>query len=442
MNEVKRSKCLYEGRVIGIESIFTVIDGKQINIPEKILDLRQKSHDKKLFCTCGCGNNLTLVAGPKSTRKQHFRLLKSFGTKECEYVEESEKSIISKVILKCWVEDKLKEEHIETRVPVCDLFDTDRRFEYTILAKGCNLAVSYCNVQENLSDEKIDFLKSHADEIKVLYVVDMSNYGSDDQWPEYLMKIQEAQGYCVFLEATDWGEFDQALVRVAYSYQNEIGLWKEHIVLEDNLFNHDITGNLVTYTDESIDALVEKSKHEIFAEVERKKDLLKAEEERKKEEERKRKEAWEKAVEQQRLEAEKRRLEAQEKSIKTPASVDASQRETKNTRDIIDSFGSINHAKLPTETKPIQNLDKKVEELKKKQDASVDEKMAAFEAFKRNSDFEQNEKPIIWTTGKQYKKCIICEKVLPVTSFTNSGDGKHINKGICENCIRVRRKKY
>ena len=396
MHEVKRSKCLYEGRVIGIESIFTVIDGKQINIPEKILDLRKKSHDKKLFCTCGCGNNLTLVAGPKSTRKQHFRLLKSFGTKDCEYVEESEKSIISKVILKCWVEDKLKEEHIETRVPVCDLFDTDRRFEYTILAKDCNLAVSYCNVQGNLSDEKIDFLKSHADAIKVLYVVDMSNYGSDDQWPEYLMKIQEAQGYCVFLEATDWGEFDQAPVRVAYSYQNEIGLWKEHIVLEDNLFNLDITGNLVTYTDGSIDALVEKSKHEQFAEVERKKDLLK----------------------------------------------ETSQRETKNTRDLIDSFGRMNHAKVPEETKPVQNLDLKVEELKKKQAASVDEKIAAFEAFKRNSDFEQNEKPIIWTTGKQYKKCIICEKVLPVTSFTNSGDGKHINKGICENCIRIRRKKY
>ena len=53
----QRTVALCDGKFIGIESIYTVIDGKQINIPDKLEQLRAKSRNNELFCPCGCGAN-------------------------------------------------------------------------------------------------------------------------------------------------------------------------------------------------------------------------------------------------------------------------------------------------------------------------------------------------------------------------------------------------
>ena len=49
----QRTVALCDGKFIGIESIYTVIDGKQINIPDKLEQLRAKSRNNELFCPCG-----------------------------------------------------------------------------------------------------------------------------------------------------------------------------------------------------------------------------------------------------------------------------------------------------------------------------------------------------------------------------------------------------
>ena len=46
----QRTVALCDGKFIGIESIYTVIDGKQINIPDKLEQLRAKSRNNELFC--------------------------------------------------------------------------------------------------------------------------------------------------------------------------------------------------------------------------------------------------------------------------------------------------------------------------------------------------------------------------------------------------------
>ena len=69
----QRTVVLCDGKYIGIETIYTVINGRQINIPEKLKELRSKSQRNELFCPCGCGTNLILVAGDKNLREQHFR---------------------------------------------------------------------------------------------------------------------------------------------------------------------------------------------------------------------------------------------------------------------------------------------------------------------------------------------------------------------------------
>lgn len=48
-----RTLALYKGKFIGIESIYTVSDGMQLNIPEKVESLREKSRNNELFCPCG-----------------------------------------------------------------------------------------------------------------------------------------------------------------------------------------------------------------------------------------------------------------------------------------------------------------------------------------------------------------------------------------------------
>ena len=50
----QRTEAIYNGKSIGIESIYTVIGDKQINIPEKLNWLREKSKKGELFCPCGC----------------------------------------------------------------------------------------------------------------------------------------------------------------------------------------------------------------------------------------------------------------------------------------------------------------------------------------------------------------------------------------------------
>lgn len=59
----QRTVALCDSKFIGIESIYTVVDGKQINIPDKLAALRARSRKNELFCPCGCGSNLILVEG-------------------------------------------------------------------------------------------------------------------------------------------------------------------------------------------------------------------------------------------------------------------------------------------------------------------------------------------------------------------------------------------
>ena len=89
---------------IGIESVYTVVEGRQINIPEKIEELRRKSRAHALFCPCGCGSRLILVAGDRNLREQHFRIHEK-GNLPCRAVLEGDLSISSRIALKRWLDE-------------------------------------------------------------------------------------------------------------------------------------------------------------------------------------------------------------------------------------------------------------------------------------------------------------------------------------------------
>lgn len=249
-----RTVCLCDGRYIGIEMIYTVIDGRQINIPENLENLRAKSRDNRLFCPCGCGSNLILVAGDKNLRAQHFRLKEGPFNSACDVILEGSVSIESKIVLKCWLDDKIKAADLESRVPIQAVDDSNRKYEFTFLSREKKIALRYYHERINLSDEKMELLDNNSSGISVIYIVDSENGGSNGQYPEFLMKVQSRQGYCLLLTigSTD---YSKARLSAVYYVKNIDGLWQEETFAEGylNEFRIDESGKIrfwMEYLDE------------------------------------------------------------------------------------------------------------------------------------------------------------------------------------------------
>lgn len=239
---VKRSVCLCDGEYIGIESIYTVKDGKQINIPDKLEQLREKGRSGKLLCACGCGARLSVIAGDGNIRKQHFRVWPGEEKAGCRATEEGYISIWSKIVLKQWLEDKLGTEEIECRVPVSRLFNVGREYQISLLAREQNVAICYWYDRTNLEDEKIEILESNTAGIHVIYVVDYNNEQKCEQYPERMMKIQKQQEYCLFLYSEE-EKYDCVQMKAVAYLQNEDGLWKEVYIAKGMLGDYDIESN-------------------------------------------------------------------------------------------------------------------------------------------------------------------------------------------------------
>ena len=254
----QRTVCLCDGKYIGIETIFTVINGQQINIPEKLKELRAKSQNNELFCPCGCGANLILVAGDRNLREQHFRLKDGTYENECHVVTEGKTSVNSKIVLKCWLDEKLGIDDIETRVPINLIGDTDRRYEFSFLSRTKKIAISYCHERVNLSDEKFEILKANSNSIQMIYVVDVMNSGSKGQYPEALMKVQNKQGYYLLLDVEDTS-YNDAMIYAAFYAQDNDGLWKEIRIAAGHLCDYYIDNNgQVLYKDKLLATLLEE----------------------------------------------------------------------------------------------------------------------------------------------------------------------------------------
>lgn len=235
-----RSYCLYKGKYLDIADMYEVIDGKQINIPEKLDYYRKLSKNKELTCPCGCGEVVVLVAG--AVRRQHFRLLKNFENTNCEYQEESELSFKSKIILKCWLSKKLPETENEVRyrVPINELTDNNRKYEISIYSPDYNFGIVYNRLLSNIVDAKIKLQKEYL-ETKILYVTPWVNEYNDDQYPEHMMKIQKRQEYCFYLDMEPETLYEEVNAKVCVYMKDYKGLWKSVPVCEGMLDQYGIT---------------------------------------------------------------------------------------------------------------------------------------------------------------------------------------------------------
>ena len=257
----QRTVALCNGKYIGIETIYTIINGNQINIPDKLKELREKSQNNELYCPCGCGTNLILVAGDKNLREQHFREKTGTAKYECSMPTEGKISVDSKIVLKCWLDDKLKVTDLESRVPIDTLEDTKRRAEFTFLSRSKKLAIRYWKTRANIVDDKLDVLSGNLSNINIIYIVDSSNGGADGQYPEALMRLQEKQGYCLLLYIED-SDYTKAELKATFYEKDIDGLWKENEFASDKLSEVELINNQIFINGVSIKNLLEKAKEQ------------------------------------------------------------------------------------------------------------------------------------------------------------------------------------
>lgn len=397
----QRTVALCDGKYIGIETVFTVIDGKQINIPKKLKELRAKSQNNELFCPCGCGANLVLVAGDKNLREQHFRIKDGQQFENCSVITEGKTSVDSKIVLKCWFDDNLHADDLESRVPICDISDSERRYEFTFISRKMRIALDYCHSRVNLSDEKQSILEQHSPGIRIIHVVDYMNGGSDGQYPEGLMKVQEKQGFCLLLEVKD-ADYEAAEMKAAFYGQDIDGLWRENIFADGLLREYRINQHgEVFIKGDSIESLLERARQR-FQETN-------DAEMKRCEEERIRRAEW---LKQQELEAEKRR-EEQRKQQKAFA----------ERQRILAEEAAQRRAK--------QEVERRIAEEK----AQI-ERQKREEDFKRNlsSAFEQQETQVRDAAGNRWIKCEFCGKIAMESEFSSYGGAGHINLGTCKDC--------
>lgn len=255
----QRTVALYEGQYIGIETIYTVIAGQQINIPDKLKELREKSQSNQLFCPCGCGANLILVAGDRNLREQHFRLKDGQCRQECYMVTEGKTSVNSKIVLKCWLDAKIAAGDLASRVAIHDIADVNRKYEFTFLSRNKGIAISYAHEKRNLSDEKFEILEANGRGIRIIYITDYMNGGTNGQFPEAMMKIQKRQGFCLLLCIKD-ADYYKAEMRAVYYAQDINGFWEEIELTKGMVseYSIDSVGHVV-YGTQTIESILTKS---------------------------------------------------------------------------------------------------------------------------------------------------------------------------------------
>lgn len=397
----QRAVALYKGNNIGIETIYTVVDGRQINIPEKLKELRAKSRNNELFCQCGCGANLILVAGDKNLREQHFRIKDANLDQKCNVITEGKTSVDSKIVLKCWLDDKLKSVDIESRVPIHAVDDISRSYEFSFLSQSRKTALSYCHERANLSDEKLSILESNSQGIYIIYIVDHKNGGSEGQYPEGLMKIQHRQGYCLLL-AVDSADYNEAEMKAAFYAQDIDGLWREVIFAEGSLKDFGISDDgQISYADELLNGKLSKAMDSFRSGME-------CEKARRAEEEKRYAETMKKIPEKEEYDRKERRKRQEEAKREYERQAEEA-------------------AKRREEFKEKQRLEKERWEAEKRERE---------EDFKRNleSNLSQQEKQVIDADGNRWIRCESCGKKAMAGEFVSYGGIGRINLGTCKDC--------
>lgn len=226
---------LEDGTILPIESIYTVVNGDQINIPTELERVRKLSNERKLFCTCGCGNNLILKASQQALVRQHFAMRKKSGGIDCKESGETYTTVASRIALKCWLDDMFfngETSDVGINLPFSKLVPDGRHFEFSLLSQSQKIGLVYARESIDLELERLDYLYKQ-DLVTTLVVTDIRNRDCKGQYPECTMRQQKVQGYCFFLNVAS--EYRYSSACVSFYKKNYRGYWQEIRVCEGRL---------------------------------------------------------------------------------------------------------------------------------------------------------------------------------------------------------------
>lgn len=402
---VSRSDCLYNDKLLNISSIYTVVNGKQINIPGRVEQLRALGRAGQLLCPCGCGGQLILVAGQRGLRAQHFRMKAGSGNRDCHAVSETEESIQAKIVLRCWLVDHCSTQEIDYAVPPSENSGKDRRnFEFTFLVKNQRIGLVYWHIHANINQDKTEYLSSSRDADLIVYVANEEDAPDNGQYPEFCIKMQRAQGYCLFINTTS-DRYEDAHLSSCRYLQDRFGEWKKVRITGGLLRNYRIqNGNLYPSSGhKSLTTLANEAEQKFL----KQQDILakKAEEDRRKrqDEQLKRQKQYQKELLQREIEARKRE---QRKAAEEAQRV-------------------------------LEQKKREAEQAKQRERRELALKKAEAEDHQKVlSLLGQNEQLAIDMYGKRWVKCKFCGKIATDGAFSTYGGVFGINVGICRECAQ------
>lgn len=408
--EFRTEYALYNGEYIHISSIYEVINGIQVNKEKELKALKEKAHNKELFCPCGCKSNVTVVAGPKMERRQHFRLLHSDNNKNCIGASEGIVSIHSRIVLNKWLKDKLNTTDIESRVPICSVSDTKRKYEFSFLCDSKKIAVNYCHLQSNISEEKLSILEENRNGRCIIHIVDAKNGGCNGQFPEHLKKIQNKQEYCLLL-SIDGIEYHRARLKAVFYDKNIDGLWKEIPFADGFLTDFDINEYGLIFKSVSLENLLNSAKSKFTSDKE-------TEQKRRDEEA----EAREERLRKQQEEQKKRQEEARQNSqyqAKTPSDY----------KTVVKNY----YESVFTNMETVKKESVKEESIRTNFHDDSD-RYYEWKNFSVEDAINNDDTPAIDPDGNRWVRCEFCGFVGKSDKFIVFGGAGHVNTGKCKNC--------
>ena len=416
---VKRSRCLYDGKIIGIESIYTAVNGKQINIPGKVEALRKLGREGLLSCPCGCKAKLILVAGDKNLREQHFRIKNGTGNTNCMITQEdTEESIRSKIALKCWLDDKLHSDKTLCQVSLNQLGESDRKFEFTFYEPELKIGISYWHLRGNIEDEKLKYLAASSAS-RVIYVVGSAEEDFLGQYPEFVIKIQNVQHYVLFIRPGS-GEkmpYEEAEISVLRYGKNLDGVW-ECIPLADGLLKEFeiVRDGQIFFRDRELADYAKEAKFTF----ENRQEALRQNREREKE--RLLREAEEQA---ERLAEEKRRRREAEEKRREEEEKEWEEYEIRRKQ----ALESLWKSHVEDEKQCQESMKKQFQEGLKHEE--IEKEMLRLTIHEK---LDQQEVPVRDARGNRWVRCEFCHKEDIDSEFASYGGKGRINIGVCKKC--------
>ncbi len=381
----RRTVCIHNDQVVGIESIYTIRDRKKINIPGKVEALRKLGRQNELFCPCGCGANLILVAGDRNLREQHFRIKEGSGGRTCTALEETDISINSKIMLKGWMDLKLPSARLCSRVQLKDIGNSERKFELSLFDYNSRVGVCYWYERANIDSDKVDIFEDFNGVNKVLYITDIQNAGTMGQYPEFMIKIQNRQGYVLYLDLKERIFSDDAYEKVTLDtrvfVQNRYLTWQELVVISDKLDEYSISSNGdLIYNNLFVKDIVREAIEEFQSEENEKLQI-------------------------ERAKREEILAKTQANKVTVPTKVTVSPQKRR------------------------EDIQRKIEEEYKKRKGFTEDGQEII-----SLDFVNHDKVIKDLNGDRWVQCKVCGRKSTTKYFVSYGGKNELNLGVCYNC--------